>query len=98
MADFRYFADIDGEAVALRNIRPLDNAEFAGLFPGIKGRRSDSFSRFVGYAVGGRMLPVMRSIERRANPSNHKCDARCESARSFKCECSCGGHNHGRKG
>lgn len=28
------------------------------------------------------------------NPST-KCDARCEHARGFKCECSCGGENHG---
>jgi hypothetical protein len=25
------------------------------------------------------------------------CDHRCTGARSFKCECSCGGENHGRK-
>ena len=24
-----------------------------------------------------------------------KCDARCEHARGFKCDCSCGGENHG---
>ncbi len=28
------------------------------------------------------------------NPSV-KCDARCTEARGFKCECSCGGRNHG---
>lgn len=25
----------------------------------------------------------------------HKCDARCTSARGHNCECSCGGANHG---
>lgn len=25
----------------------------------------------------------------------HKCDARCTSARGHNCECSCGGENHG---
>lgn len=28
------------------------------------------------------------------NP-DHKCDARCTSARGHNCECSCGGANHG---
>lgn len=27
--------------------------------------------------------------------SNHKCDSRCTTARGRKCECSCGGANHG---
>lgn len=25
----------------------------------------------------------------------HECDAKCMSSRGFKCECSCGGKNHG---
>ena len=27
--------------------------------------------------------------------AEHKCDARCSSARGHNCECSCGGENHG---
>lgn len=27
-----------------------------------------------------------------------KCDARCTHAKGFKCECSCGGENHGKGG
>lgn len=27
-----------------------------------------------------------------------KCDARCEEAKGFSCECSCGGENHGKAG
>jgi hypothetical protein len=27
--------------------------------------------------------------------ADHVCDVRCTSARGRKCECSCGGHNHG---
>lgn len=27
--------------------------------------------------------------------TEHKCDARCEASTSGKCECSCGGANHG---
>lgn len=39
-----------------------------------------------------------RVIEYKSNPSRHECDARCMNAtgRVMKCECSCGGKNHGR--
>jgi hypothetical protein len=36
-----------------------------------------------------------RVIFRKANPSNHKCDARCMHAKGRNCECSCKGENHG---
>jgi len=36
-----------------------------------------------------------RAIERKSNPSMHKCDARCLNATGFRCECACGGKNHG---
>ena len=41
---------------------------------------------------------VERKIEYKSNPSKHECDARCYNAtgRIMKCECSCGGKNHGR--
>jgi hypothetical protein len=28
--------------------------------------------------------------------TGHKCDARCTEAKGFRCECSCGGKNHGQ--
>jgi hypothetical protein len=97
MADMRYFAEVSGEIVALSNIHGLDNATFAARFPEIRGRRYDSFQRLVGCLPGSREpLPVMRVIEFRRNPSLHKCDARCETAKGHKCECSCGGKHHGR--
>lgn len=39
-----------------------------------------------------------RVIEYKSNPSRHECDARCTHAtgKIMKCECSCGGKNHGR--
>ena len=39
-----------------------------------------------------------RVVEYKANPSRHECDDRCLNAtgRVMKCECSCGGKNHGR--
>lgn len=41
---------------------------------------------------------VERKIEYKSNPSKHECDARCLNATGLvmKCECSCGGKNHGR--
>ena len=50
---------------------------------------------FNGLNTNGRRVAVERMIERKANASNHKCDARCLNARGFKCECECGGKNHG---
>lgn len=41
---------------------------------------------------------VERTIEYKSNPLKHVCDARCINAtgRIMKCECSCGGKNHGK--
>jgi hypothetical protein len=41
---------------------------------------------------------VERTVEYKSSPSRHVCDARCVNAtgRIMKCECSCGGKNHGR--
>jgi hypothetical protein len=37
MAKFKYFADIDGETIELKNPYGMPNAEFAAKFPGVKG-------------------------------------------------------------
>jgi len=44
------------------------------------------------------LRPVERTIEFKRNPSRHECDSRCLNAtgRIMRCECSCGGKNHGR--
>ena len=41
---------------------------------------------------------VSRKVEMKSNPSRHICDSRCVHAtgRVMKCECSCGGKNHGK--
>lgn len=55
---------------------------------------------WVGHPAEGRdeVLPVERVIEYKSNPSRHECDARCLNAdgKIMRCECSCGGKNHGR--
>lgn len=41
---------------------------------------------------------VERSVQYSKSPSRHECDARCLNAtgRVMRCECACGGKNHGR--
>ena len=50
---------------------------------------------FSGINSNGVRVQVERAIQRKNNPSMHKCDARCTNAKGFLCECSCGGKNHG---
>jgi hypothetical protein len=91
MAKFRYFADIAGQSFELSCI------EHVGT---IKGR-----PQFKGYLPGVDLMTckradkvfVTRAIEMKSNPSKHKCDARCTSAKGFRCECECGGKNHGAR-
>lgn len=107
MAKVLYF---NGET-ELKGVTSISNAAFAFRFPGMKGRRFDSFSMMVGNPVDfvetfdravGRWRddyrPVERVINFKSNPSRHECDARCMNAsgRTMNCECACGGKNHGR--
>jgi hypothetical protein len=84
-------------------------AEFNTLFPGRTAIRRGAGYRVIGLPVGvvrtwdraaGKwsregFLPVERSIQRKSNPSNHKCGPRCLNATGFQCECQCNGKNHG---
>ena len=58
-------------------------------------KRVDSFSMWIGRDETGAVLPVTRVIDFKKNPSLHKCDARCRTAKGHNCECSCGGQFHG---
>jgi hypothetical protein len=99
MASIRYFSDLNGETVQVEHPHGMDNAPYAAAFPGVKGRKYDSFSRFVGYRPGTReVLPVTRTIEFKNNPSLHVCSSKCMNATGKSCECSCGGKNHGAGG
>jgi hypothetical protein len=94
MAQFKYF---NGSRELLA-IHALSNKDFAEKFPGVKGRRYDGFSMKVGITRdGNQLLPVEREIEYKSHPSRHDCDARCMNAQGkiMRCECSCGGKNHG---
>jgi hypothetical protein len=47
----------------------------------------------MGICSCGKMM-TFGALKAHLNP-DHKCDARCTSARGHNCECSCGGANHG---
>lgn len=99
MANFKHFADINGETIELRGyMLGMDNDKFAAAFPGIKGKRLDGYSMQTMRAADGRELPVTRSIKYNTNPSKHECDDRCTHAKgkTMRCECACGGKNHGK--
>lgn len=85
MASFRYFADINGEAVELQKIRH-------------DGHVKTTVEHFSGFTPSGHLVKATRQIEFKSNPSRHACDSRCLNAtgRIMKCECACGGKNHGR--
>lgn len=85
MADFRYFAEHNGETVRLSRVWH-------------DGHVSSAACHFFGLAPDGTKLQATRKIEFKRNPSLHKCDARCFHAKGHQCECSCGGKNHGKGG
>ena len=85
MANYRYFAEHNGETVMLQNVYH-------------DGHIRTTAEHFVGRAPDGTTLHAERKIEFKSNPSRHECDDRCTHAtgRTMKCECSCGGKNHGK--
>lgn len=85
MARFAYFADINGQAITLERVAH-DGSSFT------------SPKHFTGLTPAGERVAATRKIEMKSMPTRHECDARCYNAtgRVMKCECSCGGKNHGR--
>jgi hypothetical protein len=95
MANIKYFSDVTGQAEALTAPHGMNNAEFVARWPGVRGIRYDGYQMLVGH-VGGTVLPVTRQIEYKAQPSRHECNAKCLNGKhNGKCECQCGGKNHG---
>lgn len=81
MANLKFFATVAGEVVSLANI---DN----------RGREG----RFGFHPETNAWVKIERVVERKSNPSRHECDDRCLNAtgKIMRCECACGGKNHGR--
>lgn len=80
MANFRYFID-------------LPNGETVRVEKAYLNERNT----FVGY-LDGQWTPISRKVEMKQLPTRHECDDRCLNAkgRVMKCECACGGKNHGK--
>ncbi|NIA67804.1 hypothetical protein HBA54_04300 [Pelagibius litoralis] len=86
MANIKYFAECNGQPVQLDNVYHLGGA-------------STKASEFEGQcSVCGERHRAERKVEYKRFPTKHECDARCMNAtgKVMKCECSCGGKNHGR--
>lgn len=83
MADIRYFAEQNGAIVQLTSVWH-------------DGHISTKPHHFFGTAPDGSRITAQRAIEFKRHPKLHKCDDRCVHARGHKCECSCGGANHGK--
>lgn len=85
MADYRYFADVAGQPVQLTAIRH-------------DGSIYSSAKHFSGLTPSGHRVTVERKIEFKSFARRHACDPRCwgASGKGMKCECACGGRNHGR--
>lgn len=93
MARYAYFADLpDGSILEWR-----DTIE-RGQVRAAKGIVNDGAGKIRGYVEGTGWVNVTRRIEMKSFPSRHECDSRCLNAtgRVMKCECACGGRNHGR--
>lgn len=86
MANIKFFAEHNGETVQLTGIWHDSKTS---------GRKAGHFS---GLTPDSTRVQAARMVEYRSNPSKHACDARCLNATGLvmKCECSCGGKNHGR--
>lgn len=91
MATVKYFAGTQ----EVQSPFYMRNADFEQEFPGVKGVRVDGYGKYVAHLDGSALAAVTRVIFRKANPSMHKCDARCRHAKGRNCECSCGGQFHG---
>lgn len=85
MANIKYFYDANGETFELTHIRHIGPGTSKAKF-------------FAGRLPSGEVVPATRMIERKNNASMHECDARCMNAtgKIMRCECACGGKNHGR--
>jgi len=90
MANFKYFAEVNNETIELANVYH-DGKAFVGYGPKALADWKAGGSRAI-------LIKAARKIEYKSQPSRHECDARCINAtgRVMKCECSCGGKNHGK--
>lgn len=72
----KYFSDFNGNTTELFSCRPMSNSDFAKQFPGITGKRRDSFTRMIG-VLNGQIFPITRVVFYKRNPSPHECSSKC---------------------
>jgi hypothetical protein len=84
MANFKYFAELNGETVSF----PQKSVSFNGRGPGHWGFHAETET----------WIKIDRVIEYKQFASKHECDDRCMHAtgKVMRCECACGGKNHGK--
>lgn len=92
MARFAFFADLPNG----KTLEWMDTVE-RGEVRAARGIRNLGGSNIHGFH-DGEWIKITRKVEMKASPSRHECDDRCMNAtgRVMKCECACGGKNHGR--
>lgn len=101
MARFAYFADQqNGSSLEWtdRRERVGEDRYGAPRYRDVPARVTLIGNEWFGILDGGHKVRITRVVELKANPSRHECDDRCMNAtgRVMKCECACGGKNHGR--
>lgn len=101
LSDIGYINDIGYGSKAMANVKHFSGTnELSGVHEK-SGKLFGYVSKSDLFFVEGKgwqgYVAVERSIEFKSNPSRHECDARCVNAtgRIMKCECACGGKNHG---
>lgn len=80
MANILYFADLGQKVLS---------------FKAVDHRKDGAYGY---HAESGSWVKCNRKVEYKSYPMRHACDVRCfnASGKNMKCECSCGGKNHGR--
>lgn len=103
MARIAYFADLaTGETLEFTERRERNGGQDRygnPTYRTIPARVAYVGRELFGYIDGQREgFLITRKVEMKAQPTRHACDARCLNAtgKVMKCECSCGGKNHGR--
>lgn len=97
----KYFATVAGQVEELPRVNyvPRDPAKRfrneQNIIIGARVVKADAYTFAVGRASDGQLYAAERVVQRKANPSNHKCGAKCRHATGKVCECECGGKFHG---
>ena len=76
-----------------RGRRQFPGAYYCGVKDGKRQYDGDPLGMCAGCG-----MPMAWGVLQACHRPEVRCDARCTSARGFKCDCSCGGENHGAAG